>query len=40
MKDWKLWAPFSDLQGFVRVVLGVVIVLFLLRISGLRKFVA
>lgn len=40
MNNVAEWLPFSDLKGFVRVAIGVVAVLFLLRVTGLRKFVA
>jgi hypothetical protein len=37
---WQEYAPFTDAKTFVRVVLGVVIVLLVLRLTGLRKYVA
>jgi hypothetical protein len=39
MGTWQDYAPFSDAKSFVRVVLGVVIVLLVLRFTGLKKYV-
>jgi hypothetical protein len=38
--DIKNYAPFTDVTGFVRVALGVVAILFVLKVTGLRKYVA
>lgn len=37
---WQEYAPFTDAKGFVRIVVGVVIVLLVLRLTGLKKYVA
>jgi hypothetical protein len=37
--DWKSWLPFADLQGFVRLAIGVVLILLAIRIFGARKLV-
>ena len=37
---WQEWVPFSSVKGTVSFVIGVVAVLFLLRVTGARKFVA
>ena len=37
--DWKAWLPFADLQGFVRLALGVVVILVAIRLFGARKLV-
>ncbi len=35
--NWSEWLPFSDVKGFVRLVIGVTVVLVLLRITGLGR---
>ncbi len=38
--NWSDYAPFTDAKSFVRVALGVVIILLVLKYTGARKFVA
>ena len=37
---WTDYAPFTDVKGFVRLLIGVTIVLLVLKFTGARRFVA
>lgn len=38
--DWKTYAPFTDVSGFIRLAIGVAIILLVLKLTGLKRYVA
>lgn len=38
--DWQKYLPFSDVAGFVRFAIGVVVILLVLKYTGTKKFVS